>query len=122
MGFVEGLNIKILVIQLRCYGLRDEDYLRLKILTCTLPPHAPPAVLKSSKFTHTKSRRARIEGAESARATFSLTVTSYLTNHRAPFFIEVSSCGGKLLMYLTGLTQEKPKCSPPVLLWCTHSA
>lgn len=38
LGFVEGLNNKIRVIQRRCYGLRDEDYLHLKILTCTLPP------------------------------------------------------------------------------------
>jgi hypothetical protein len=26
------------VIQRRAYGLRDEEYLRLKILTCMLPP------------------------------------------------------------------------------------
>ena len=37
LGFVEGLNNKIRVIQRRAYGLRDEDYLRLKILTCKLP-------------------------------------------------------------------------------------
>ena len=37
LGFVEGLNNKIRVIQRRCYGLRDEEYLRLKILTSTLP-------------------------------------------------------------------------------------
>ena len=37
LGFVEGLNNKIRVIQRRAYGLRDEDYLRLKILTCMLP-------------------------------------------------------------------------------------
>src|SRR5438105_13685813 len=37
LGFVEGLNNKIRVIQRRAYGLRDEDYLRLKILTCRLP-------------------------------------------------------------------------------------
>jgi transposase len=36
LGFVEGLNNKIRVIQRRAYGLRDEEYLRLKILTCTL--------------------------------------------------------------------------------------
>lgn len=36
-GFVEGLNNKIRVIQRRAYGLRDEEYLRLKILTCMLP-------------------------------------------------------------------------------------
>jgi len=35
--FVEGLNNKIRVIQRRAYGLRDEEYLRLKILTCMLP-------------------------------------------------------------------------------------
>ena len=36
LGFVEGLNNKIRVIQRRAYGLRDEGYLRLKILTCML--------------------------------------------------------------------------------------
>ena len=36
-GFVEGLNNKIRVIQRRAYGIRDEEYLRLKILTCMLP-------------------------------------------------------------------------------------
>ena len=38
LGFVEGLNNKIRVIQRRAYGLRDEEYLRLKILTSMLPP------------------------------------------------------------------------------------
>ena len=37
LGFVEGLNNKIRVIQRRAYGLRDEEYLRLKIITCMLP-------------------------------------------------------------------------------------
>jgi transposase len=37
LGFVEGLNNKIRVIQRRSYGLRDEEYLRLKVLTCMLP-------------------------------------------------------------------------------------
>ena len=36
LGFVEGLNNKIRVIQRRSYGLHDEEYLRLKILTCML--------------------------------------------------------------------------------------
>jgi transposase len=38
LGFVEGLNNKIRVIQRRAYGLRDEEYLKLKILTCMLKP------------------------------------------------------------------------------------
>jgi transposase len=38
LGFVEGLNNKIRVIQRRAYGPRDEEYLRLKILTAMLPP------------------------------------------------------------------------------------
>ncbi len=38
LGFVEGLNTKIRVIQRRAYGLRDEEYLRLKVLTCMLKP------------------------------------------------------------------------------------
>ena len=37
LGFVEGLNNKIRVLQRRAYGIRDEEYLRLKILTCMLP-------------------------------------------------------------------------------------
>jgi len=37
LGFVEGLNNKIRVIQRRAYGLRNEDYFRLKVLTCMLP-------------------------------------------------------------------------------------
>ncbi len=36
LGFVEGLNNKIRVIRRRAYGLRDEEYLRLKILTSML--------------------------------------------------------------------------------------
>lgn len=38
LGFVEGLNNKIRVIQRRAYGIRDEEYLRLKVLTCMLKP------------------------------------------------------------------------------------
>ncbi len=34
LGVVEGLNNKIRVLQRRAYGLRDEECLRLKILTC----------------------------------------------------------------------------------------
>ena len=37
LGFLEGFNNKIRVIQRRAYGLRDEEYLRLKVLTCMLP-------------------------------------------------------------------------------------
>jgi len=37
LGFVEGLNNKIRVLQRRAYGLRDEEYLRLKVFTCLLP-------------------------------------------------------------------------------------
>jgi transposase len=37
LGFVEGLNNKIRVIMRRSYGLRDQEYLRLKVLTCMLP-------------------------------------------------------------------------------------
>ena len=37
LGFVEGLNNKIRVLQRRAYGLRDAEYLRLKVLTRMLP-------------------------------------------------------------------------------------
>src|SRR5271170_3572682 len=38
LGFVEGNNNKIRVFQRRAYGLKDEEYLRLKVLSCMLPP------------------------------------------------------------------------------------
>jgi transposase len=37
LGFVEGLNNKIRVIQRKAYGFRNEEYFRLKVPTCTLP-------------------------------------------------------------------------------------
>ena len=37
LGFVEGLNNKIRALQQRAFGYRDEEYFRLKILTCMLP-------------------------------------------------------------------------------------
>jgi transposase len=37
LGFVEGLNNKIRVFQRRAYGLKDQEYLRLKVLSCMLP-------------------------------------------------------------------------------------
>jgi len=37
LGFVEGFNNKIRTIQRRAFGLRDEEYLALKILTVGLP-------------------------------------------------------------------------------------
>jgi transposase len=36
LGFVEGLNNKIRTLQKKAYGYRDEEYFRLKILTCML--------------------------------------------------------------------------------------
>jgi transposase len=38
LGAVEGLNNKIRVLQRRAYGYRDEEYLKLKIITAFLPP------------------------------------------------------------------------------------
>jgi transposase len=37
LGFMEGLNNKIRVIQRRAYGIRDKEYLRLKVLTSFIP-------------------------------------------------------------------------------------
>jgi transposase len=51
LGFVEGLNNKVRVIQRRAYGLRDEEYLRLKVLTCMLDP-----LPKRLGSTHSKTR------------------------------------------------------------------
>jgi hypothetical protein len=45
LGFVEGLTNKIRVIQRRAYGLRDEGYLRLKVLTCRSSRVPVPRIL-----------------------------------------------------------------------------
>lgn len=37
LGFMEGLNNKVRVIQRRAYGIRDHEYLRLKVLTSFIP-------------------------------------------------------------------------------------
>ena len=37
LGLVEGINNKVRVIQRRAYGIKDQVYLRLKILTAFLP-------------------------------------------------------------------------------------
>lgn len=37
LGFMEGLNNKIRVIQRRAYGIKDQEYLKLKVLTSYLP-------------------------------------------------------------------------------------
>lgn len=37
LGFMEGLNNKIRVIQRRAYGIRDLEYLKLKVLTSFIP-------------------------------------------------------------------------------------
>ncbi|TKB71506.1 MAG: transposase [Nitrospira sp.] len=52
LGFVEGVNNKIRVIQRRSYGLRDEESLRLKVLTCMLDP-----IGSQAKLTHSGRRR-----------------------------------------------------------------
>jgi hypothetical protein len=48
---VSGLNNNIRVFQRRAYGLKDEEYLRLKVLSCMLP------VLCPLKTTHSISGR-----------------------------------------------------------------
>jgi len=49
--FVEALNNKIRVVQRRVNGLRDEEYLRLKILTCI------PEEISFYPLTSTKTLR-----------------------------------------------------------------
>ena len=38
LGFAEGMNNTIRVIQRRCCGLRDEEYQLPKVLTCMFDP------------------------------------------------------------------------------------
>ena len=56
LGFVEGLNNKIRVIQRRTCGLRDEEYLRLKILTCMLPALSATFVPRNYPHDFLKTR------------------------------------------------------------------
>lgn len=37
LGFMEGLNNKIRVVQRRAFGIRDMDYLKLKVITSFIP-------------------------------------------------------------------------------------
>ncbi len=50
LGFVEGLNNKIRLIQRRAYGLRDEEYLRLKV------SRACGRSSETVEITHSKTR------------------------------------------------------------------
>ena len=52
MGFVEGVNNKIRVIQRRSYDLRGEDNLRLNVLTCMLDP-----ICNLAEITHSGRKR-----------------------------------------------------------------
>jgi len=45
LGFMEGLNNKIRVIQRRAYGIRNDEYLRLKVLTSFVKDDGKPANL-----------------------------------------------------------------------------
>jgi hypothetical protein len=62
-GLVEGINTKIWVIQQRAYGLREEDYLRLKMLICRLPEirkrHSPPTRLRDESANQVITESAR---------------------------------------------------------------
>jgi len=47
VGFVEDLNNKIRVFRRRGYGLRDDEYLRLKVLTLYAAAVMPPKTIHS---------------------------------------------------------------------------
>jgi hypothetical protein len=83
LGFVEGLNNKIRVVQRRAYGLRDEHYLRLKILTCMLPTcsrQTPEATRASSS---TQAMRYR-HSPDRARGAAAIAVAMWTTQARCP--------------------------------------
>ena len=42
LGFMEGLNNKIRVIQRRAYGIKDQEYLRLKVITSFIKDNEKP--------------------------------------------------------------------------------
>jgi transposase len=57
LGFVEGLNNKIRVIQRRAYGLRDEEYLRLKsLLACSRRYDLPTRLREEPLFKIYRSK------------------------------------------------------------------
>jgi transposase len=53
LGFVEGLNNKIRVIQRRAYGLRDEEYLRLKSCPACCPSSEPRRTRRQGRCSPT---------------------------------------------------------------------
>jgi hypothetical protein len=62
-----GLNNKIRVIQRRAYGLRDEEYLRLKVLTCTLPMLCQPLFLLEKHPTRIREEPIKLSAFEPLR-------------------------------------------------------
>ena len=42
LGFMEGLNNKIRVIQRRAYGIKEQEYLRLKVITSFIKDNEKP--------------------------------------------------------------------------------
>jgi hypothetical protein len=78
-----GSNNKIRVVQRRAYGLRDEHYLRLKILTCMLPTcsrQTPEATRASSS---TQAMRYR-HSPDRARGAADIAVDMWTTQARCP--------------------------------------
>jgi hypothetical protein len=68
-GFVEGLNNKIGAIQSRADGFRDEEHLRLKILTCMLPQleKVPTRVREERRKRYEPKAERRVSRCESPR-------------------------------------------------------
>ena len=68
LGFVEGINNKIRVIQRRAHGLRNEEYFRLKVLTACCPNYnartriGPPthSIMSSSSQPSRMLRAAKV--------------------------------------------------------------
>jgi transposase len=58
LGFVEGMNSRIRKIQGQGYGYKDEEHLRLKILTCILP-EAPVMTVDLDEFFKPVKRKNR---------------------------------------------------------------
>jgi transposase len=83
LGFVEGMNNTIRVIQRRSYGLRDEEYLRLKVLTCMLDP-----IGNQAEITHSVRRRTHIK--EGIQNFHKILILNPL-NYRKAFFSFVTS-------------------------------
>ena len=107
LGFVEGLNNKIRVLQRRAYGLREEDYLRLKILTGMLPAIGAdePSENKAQSLRRFGRRGARAKARSSPPCSFYFAFSSAKKTSNSPTRVPEDRAFKSLTQPPTGIRQ-----------------